>query len=148
MIEVILHEDVKSLGKAGELVRVRPGYARNFLLPKGLAYEASEGNKKRIAAETKARTTRLEAGKVEAQAFAARLAAANVTLTGKAGEEGKLFGSVTAQDVADALARQNIQVDRRRIELEHPIKTLGSHAVVVRLHPEVHAEVRVQVVAE
>jgi large subunit ribosomal protein L9 len=148
MIEVILREDVKALGKAGELVRVRPGYARNFLLPKGLAYEASEGNKKRIAAETKARTTRLEAGKVEAQAFAARLAAASVTLTGKAGEEGKLFGSVTAQDVADALARQNIQVDRRRIELEHPIKTLGSHAVVVRLHPEVHAEVRVQVVAE
>ena len=148
MIEVILREDVKSLGKAGELVRVRPGYARNFLLPKGLAYEASEGNKKRIAAETKARTTRLEAGKVEAQAFAARLAAANVTLTGKAGEEGKLFGSVTAQDVADALARQNIQVDRRKIELEHPIKALGSHAVVVRLHPEVHAEVRVQVVAE
>ncbi|HEY8105422.1 MAG TPA: 50S ribosomal protein L9 [Gemmatimonadales bacterium] len=148
MIEVILREDVKSLGKAGEMVRVRPGYARNFLLPKGLAYEASEGNKKRIAAETRARTTRLEADKVEAQAFAARLAAANVTLTGKAGEEGKLFGSVTAQDVADALAKQQIQVDRRRIELEHPIKTLGSHAVVVRLHPEVHAEVRVQVVAE
>ena len=148
MIEVILREDVKSLGKTGELVRVRPGYARNFLLPKGLAYEASEGNKKRIAAETKARSTRLEADKVEAQTFAAQLAAANVTLTGKAGEEGKLFGSVTAQDVADALARQNIQVDRRRIELEHPIKTLGSHAVVVRLHPEVHAEVRVQVVAE
>ncbi len=148
MIEVILREDVRSLGKAGELVRVRPGYARNFLLPKGLAYEASESNKKRIAAETKARTTRLEADKVEAQAFAARLAAANVTLTGKAGEEGKLFGSVTAQDVADALAKQQIQVDRRRIELEHPIKTLGSHTVAIRLHPEVHAEVRVQVVAE
>ena len=148
MIEVILREDVKSLGRAGELVRVRPGYARNFLLPKGLAYEASEGNKKRIAAETKARTTRLEADKVEAQAFAARLAAANVTLTGKAGEEGKLFGSVTAQDVADALAKQQIQVERRRIELEHPIKTLGSHTVAIRLHPEVHAEVRVQVVAE
>lgn len=148
MIEVILREDVKSLGKAGELVRVRPGYARNFLLPKGLAYEASEGNKKRIAAETRARTTRLEADKVEAQAFAARLAAASVTLTGKAGEEGKLFGSVTAQDVADALAKQQIQVDRRRIELEHPIKTLGAHTVAIRLHPEVHAEVRVQVVAE
>lgn len=148
MIEVILREDVTSLGRAGELVRVRPGYARNFLLPKGLAYEASEGNRKRIAAETKARTTRLEADKVEAQAFAARLAAASVTLTGKAGEEGKLFGSVTAQDVADALAKQQIQVDRRRIELEHPIKTLGSHTVAIRLHPEVHAEVRVQVVAE
>ena len=132
MMEVILREDVKSLGKAGELVRVRPGYARNFLLPKGLAYEASEGNKKRIAA----------------QAFAARLAAAAVTLTGKAGEEGKLFGSVTAQDIAEALAQQGLEVDRRRIELEHPIKLLGFHTVTVRLHPEVHAEVRVQVVAE
>ena len=84
----------------------------------------------------------------EAQAFAARLAAATVTLTGKAGEEGKLFGSVTAQDIADGLAQQGIQVDRRRIELEHPIKLLGFHTVTVRLHPEVHAEVRVQVVAE
>ena len=148
MMEVILREDVKSLGKAGELVRVRPGYARNFLLPKGLAYEASEGNKKRIAAETRARTTRIEAEKGEAQAFAARLAAVTVTLTGKAGEEGKLFGSVTAQDITDGLAQQGIQVDRRRIELEHPIKLLGFHTVTVRLHPEVHAEVRVQVVAE
>jgi large subunit ribosomal protein L9 len=148
MMEVILREDVKSLGKTGELVRVRPGYARNFLLPKGLAYEASEGNKKRIAAETRARTTRLEAEKGEAQAFADRLAAATVTLTGKAGEEGKLFGSITAQDIAEALAAQGHPVDRRRIELEHPIKTLGSHTVGVRVHPEVHAEVRVSVVAE
>jgi large subunit ribosomal protein L9 len=148
MMEVILREDVKSLGKAGELVRVRPGYARNFLLPKGLAYEASEGNKKRIAGETRARTTRVEAEKNEAQGFAAKLAAVTVTLTGKAGEEGKLFGSVTAPDIADALAKQGLEIDRRRIELEHPIKALGFHSVAVRLHPEVHAEVRVQVVAE
>ena len=148
MMEVILREDVKSLGKAGELVRVRPGYARNFLLPKGLAYEASEGNKKRIAAETRARTTRVEAEKNEAQGFAAKLAAVTVTLTGKAGEEGKLFGSVTAPDIADALGKQGLEIDRRRIELEHPIKALGFHSVAVRLHPEVHAEVRVQVVAE
>jgi len=148
MMEVILREDVKSLGKAGELVRVRPGYARNFLLPKGLAYEASEGNKKRIAAETRARTTRVEAEKNEAQRFAAKLAAVTVTLTGKAVEEGKLFGSVTAPDIADALAKQGLEIDRRRIELEHPIKALGFHSVAVRLHPEVHAEVRVQVVAE
>jgi large subunit ribosomal protein L9 len=148
MMEVILREDVKSLGKAGEMVRVRPGYARNFLLPKGLAYEASEGNKKRIAAETRARTTRVEAEKNEAQGFAAKLAAVTVTLTGKAGEEGKLFGSVTAPDIADALAKQGLEIDRRRIELEHPIKALGFHSVAVRLHPEVHAEVRVQVVAE
>jgi large subunit ribosomal protein L9 len=148
MMEVILRQDVKSLGKAGELVRVRPGYARNFLLPKGLAYEASEGNRKRIAAETRARTTRVEAEKNEAQGFAAKLAAVTVTLTGKAGEEGKLFGSVTAPDIADALAKQGLEIDRRRIELEHPIKALGFHSVAVRLHPEVHAEVRVQVVAE
>jgi large subunit ribosomal protein L9 len=148
MIEVILREDVKSLGKAGELVRVKPGYARNFLLPHGLAFEATEGNKKRIAAETRARGVRDQADRVEAERFAATLGAVTVTLSGKAGEEGKLFGSITAQDIADALATQGHQVDRRRIELEHPIKTLGHHTVEVRLHPEVHAEVRVSVVPE
>ncbi len=148
MIEVILREDVKSLGRAGEMVRVKPGYARNFLLPQGLAFEATEGNKKRIAAETRARATRDTAERGEAERFAAALGAVEVTLAGKAGEEGKLFGSITAQDIADALAAQGQQVDRRRIELEHPIKTLGHHTVAVRLHPEVHAEVRVSVVAE
>jgi large subunit ribosomal protein L9 len=148
MIEVILREDVKALGRAGELVRVRPGYARNFLLPKGLAYEATEGNKKRIAAESKARVGRLEAERSEAAAFAGRLAGVTITIAGKAGEEGKLFGSVTTQDVADGLAKQGLEVDRRRIELGHPIKALGFHTVTVRLHPDVHAEVRVQVVGE
>jgi large subunit ribosomal protein L9 len=148
MIDVILREDVKALGKAGELVRVKPGYARNFLLPQGLAFEATEGNKKRIAAETRARTTRDQAERTEAERAAATLGAVTVTLTGKAGEEGKLFGSITAQDIADALAGQGHPVDRRRIELEHPIKALGHHTVSVRLHPEVHAEVHVSVVAE
>ena len=148
MIEVILREDVKSLGKAGELVRVKPGYARNYLLPQGLAFEATEGNKKRIAAETRARGARDRAERTEAERFAATLGAVALTLKGKAGEEGKLFGSITAQDIADALAAQGHQVDRRRIELEHPIKTVGHHTVAVRLHSEVHAEVRVSVVAE
>jgi large subunit ribosomal protein L9 len=148
MMELILREDVKSLGKAGEMVRVKPGYARNYLLPQGLAYEATEGNKKRIAAETKARTTRQEAERTEAQRAAAALGQVALTLTGKAGEEGKLFGSITTQDLADALARQGHQIDKRRIELDHPIKTLGHHTVAVRLHPEVHAEVHVSVVAE
>jgi large subunit ribosomal protein L9 len=148
MIEVILREDIKSLGKTGEMVRVKPGYARNFLLPRGLAFEATEGNKKRIAAETRARSVRDQAERTEAERFAATLGAVTLSLTGKAGEEGKLFGSITAQDVADALAAQGHQVDRRRIELEHPIKTVGEHAVTVRLHPEVHAELRVSVVAE
>ena len=148
MIELILREDVKALGKAGEMVRVKPGYARNYLLPQGLAYEATEGNKKRIAAETKARTSRQDAERTEAERAAAALGQVALTLTGKAGEEGKLFGSITTQDLADALARQGHQIDKRRIELDHPIKTLGHHTVAVRLHPEVHAEVHVSVVAE
>jgi large subunit ribosomal protein L9 len=148
MMEVILREDVKSLGKAGDLVRVKPGYGRNYLLPSGLAYEATEGNKKRIAAETRARSTRAEAERTEAQAQAARLGAVELTLKGKAGEEGKLFGSVTASDIAEALAGKGFEVDRRRIELDQPIKTLGRHTVGVRLHADVRAEIRVDVVPE
>lgn len=148
MIEVILREDIKTLGQAGELVRVKPGYARNYLLPQGLAYEATEGNKKRIAAETRVRAARNQAEQAEAERFAATLREVSLTLSGKAGEEGKLFGSITSQDIADALGRQGHSVDRRKIELEHPIKTTGMHSVAVRLHPEVHAELRVSVVAE
>ena len=148
MIEVSLREDVKTLGRAGEVVRVKPGYARNYLLPQGLAYEASEGNKKRIAGESKARASRDQAEKAEAQQAATKLSEVTLSLSGKAGEEGKLFGSITSQDVADALARAGHTVDKRRIELEHPIKTIGEHAVTIRLHPEVHAELRVSVVAE
>ena len=148
MIEVILREDIKTLGRAGDMVRVKPGYARNYLLPQGLAYEATEGNKKRIAAETRVRAARSQAERSEAERVAATLNQVTLTLTGKAGEEGKLFGSITSQDVADALARQGHPVDRRRIELDHPIKTTGTHTVTVRLHPEVHADVRVSVVAE
>ncbi len=148
MLEVILREDVSTLGRAGEMVRVKPGYARNYLLPQGLAYEATEGNKKRIAAETKARASRDQAERSGAERLATTLSAVQLNLTGKAGEEGKLFGSITSQDVADALARAGHPVDKRRIELEHPIKTVGEHAVTVRLHPEVHAELRVSVVAE
>jgi large subunit ribosomal protein L9 len=148
MIEVILREDIKTLGRAGEMVRVKPGYARNYLLPQGLAYEATEGNKKRIAGETRARTARNQAERTEAEQLASRLGEVRLALSGKAGEEGKLFGSITSQDVADALAREGFTIERRRIELEHPIKTLGEHAVTVRLHPEVQAELRVSVTAE
>lgn len=148
MMEVILREDVKTLGKAGELVRVRPGYARNYLLPQGLAYEASEGNKKRIAGEQKARAAKVAEERAGAEAEAAKLGQVAVTIRAKAGEEGKLFGSVTSQDIAEALAAQGQAVDKRRIELEHPIKMLGWHTVPVRLHSEVMAEVRVQVVPE
>jgi large subunit ribosomal protein L9 len=148
MIEVILREDVKSLGKAGALVRVKPGYARNFLLPRGLAYEASEGNKKRIAAEQKARETKSASERVEAQKIAAALGALSVSIAAKAGEGDRLFGSITTQDIADKLAAMGHTIDKRKIELEHPIKTLGSHRVPLRLHPEVVAEIPLTVVAE
>lgn len=148
MLEVILREDIKTLGKAGEMVRVKPGYARNYLLPQGLAYEATEGNKKRIAAESKARGVKLDAEKKEATALANSLGALTVTIPGKAGEGDRLFGSITASDVAAALATQGHKIDKRKIDLEHPIKTLGDHTVALRLHPEVQAEIRVSVVPE
>lgn len=146
-MEVILREDVKSLGRAGALVRVKPGYARNFLLPQGLAYEATEGNKKRIAAESKARDTRLAQDRTEAEKLAAALGGVAVTIAAKAGEGERLFGSVTTQDIADQLAKAGHPVDKRKIELEHPIKSLGEHTVSVRLHPEVQAHIRVTIVA-
>jgi len=148
MMEVILREDVQSLGKAGQLVRVKPGYARNFLLPRGLAFEATEGNKKRIDAEARARATKASAEKAASEQLAAQLASITVTLRGKAGEEGKLFGSITSQDIAAALTAQGFTVDKRKLELEHPIKTVGFHSVTVRLHADVHAEVKVNIVPE
>ena len=148
MLEVILREDIKTLGKAGEMVRVKPGYARNYLLPHGLAYEATEGNKKRIAAESRARNVKQEGEKKEATALANSLGALTVTITGKAGDGDRLFGSITASDIADGLAAQGHPIDKRKIELEHPIKSLGEHTVMLRLHPEVQAEIRVSVVPE
>lgn len=147
-MEVILREDIKTLGKAGELVKVKPGYARNYLLPKGLAYEATEGNRKRILAESKARAAKAEEETGVARALAATLSGVSLNLSRKAGEGDRLFGSITTQDLADALAAQGHAVDKRRIELEHPIKTVGQHAVTIRLHPDVSAEIRVTVVAE
>lgn len=148
MLDVILREDIKTLGKAGDMVRVKPGYARNYLLPQGLAYEATEGNKKRIAAESRARGVKLEAEKAEASKVAASLGALTVTIPGKAGEGDRLFGSITAGDIADALAAQGHKIDKRKVDLDHPIKSLGQHTVMLRLHPEVQAEIRVSVVPE
>lgn len=148
MMELILREAVPSLGKAGDLVRVKPGYARNFLLPRGLAFEATEGNKKRIAAESKARTAHVAHERAEADAFAAVLGALTLTFTAKAGEDGRLFGSITSGDIAEKIAEQGHTVDKRKLDLEHPIKHLGFHSVGVKLHQDVRAEVKVNVVAQ
>ena len=147
-MEVILREDIRTLGKAGELVKVKPGYARNYLLPKGLAYEATEGNRKRVLAESKARMARAAEERSAAEALANGLRAVSLRFARKAGEEGRLFGSITSQDIAEALAAQGHDVDRRRIDLEHPIKALGEHTVEIRLHTDVIAAIRVSVVPE
>ncbi len=148
MIELILRSPVPSLGQAGDLVRVRPGYARNYLLPQGLAFEATAGNRKRIEAETRVRQSRQAAERAEAEALAATLGGLALAFTAKAGDDGKLFGSVTAQDIADQVAAAGHPLDKRRIELEHPLKTLGEHSVPVRLVHDVHATLRVTISPE
>ena len=147
-MELILREDVKGLGKAGALVRVKPGYARNFLLPRGLAFAASDGNKKRIEAEQKARTVRAAGDRLEAESLATRLGAIHLKLKAKAGEGDKLFGSITTADLAEELAKNGFPIDKRKLELDHPIKSLGEHPVTVRLHPEVLAGFKVTVAPE
>lgn len=146
-MEVILREDVHALGKAGQLVKVSPGYARNFLFPRNLAVEATPANKQRIAAEQKARAAKAGQEKAAAQALATVLSGLAITVAHKAGEEGRLFGSITAQDIADAVKAKGHDLDKRRIELEHPIKHIGFHSVSVKLHADVHAELKVNVVA-
>ena len=148
MIELILREDVPSLGKAGQMVRVKPGYARNFLLPRGLAFEATDGNRKRIDAEAKARDARVASDRAEAQSLAEKLGAATLQFTAKAGEDGKLFGSITSGDIAHKLEAHGFAIDKRKIELEHPLKHLGFHSVPVRLSHDVQAEIRVNVTAQ
>jgi large subunit ribosomal protein L9 len=147
-MDVILRQDVEKLGRAGEVVTVKDGYARNFLLPRGLAYQATEGNKRRLDAE-KAHEDRKHSTLVaSAREVAARLEAVSLTFTMKAGEGDRLFGSVTASDIAAQLAAQGFEVDRKAIELDEPLKALGIFKVPIRLHHEVKPEVRVWVVRE
>jgi large subunit ribosomal protein L9 len=147
-MDVILRQDVEKLGRAGEVVTVKDGYARNFLLPRGLAFLANEGNRRRLEAEQRLRTHRADQAVAEARETALRLEAVSVSFTMKAGEGDKLFGSVTAADIADRLAAEGFAVDKRAVELEEPIKSLGVYKVPVRLHPDVKPEVRVWVVKE
>ena len=148
MIELILRDDVPSLGRTGEVVKVRDGYARNYLLPKGLAYPATEGNKQRIAREAAARAKRRQAERSDADALAAQLVTVQLTFRVKVGEEDQLFGSVTAQDIQRALDAQGIHLEKRKIELPQPLRELGDFEVPIRLHPDVRPSVRVAVVRE
>ena len=147
-MKVILVKDVKGLGAANAVVEVSPGHARNFLLPRGLAAEATSANLARLEAVRAKEAREALRLKDAVRAAAERLLDARVSVRAKAGESGRLFGSVTAQDVADAIAVGfGIQVDRRRIVLDEPFKTLGEHEVELRLHPDVSVRVHVLVEA-
>ena len=145
-MEVILRQSVDNVGQPGDIVKVSPGFARNYLLPRGLAYEATAGNRNRIAKEA----ARLEAAENERRGGARQLAdkieAVNLTFSARVGDEGKLFGSVTAADIAEQLVAHGIQVEKRMIDLHEPIKALGVYRIPVRLHADVKPEVKVWVI--
>jgi large subunit ribosomal protein L9 len=147
-MEVILREDVPKLGQRGDLVKVKPGYARNYLIPRKLAMPATAGARKQVA-DMKAASARQDAReKGAAESVAVQLGELLLTISAKAGEQDQLFGSVTTMDIAAALEAKGFNIDRRRIELEEPIKTLGEYSVPVRLHREVTAAVKVAVTRE
>ena len=147
-MEIILRQAVENLGTTGDVVKVKSGYARNYLLPHGLAYEATPGNLKRIQQER----DRLEAAENErrgaAQTLAERLEQVSLTFSARVGEEGKLFGSVTAADIAQQLEGQGFHLEKRQIDLHEPIKALGVYRIPIRLHADVKPEVRVWVIKQ
>jgi len=147
-MEVILRQAVENLGKPGDVVKVSNGFGRNHLLPRGMAFEATPGNLKRIAQEK----TRLEAAENErrnaAQTLAERLEQVSLTFSARVGEEGKLFGSVTAADIAHQLEGQGFQIEKRQIDLHEPLRTLGVFRVPVRLHADVKPEIKVWVIKQ
>jgi large subunit ribosomal protein L9 len=147
-MDVILREDVDKLGTRGQLVKVSPGYARNFLLPKRLAVEASESNKKIVEQERQAHLRREAKEVSDASELGKMMANVSVTIAQKSGENDQLFGSVTSKDIAEALEKQGYTIDRRKIVLEEPIRTLGEFKVPLRLHRDVTAEIAVHVVKE
>ena len=147
-MEIILREDIEKLGTRGQVVRVAAGYARNFLLPKRLAVAATEGNKKIVEQERQAHLRRETKLKGEAEDLSKILSGVNITIAQKAGENEQLFGSVTTKDIVEALEKQNFTIDRRKIQLDEPIKQLGTFTVPVRLHRDVTTDITVQVVKE
>jgi len=147
-MEVILREDIDKLGSRGQLVKVAAGYARNFLLPKRLAVPATESNKKIIEQERQGHLRREAKLVADATDLAKMMSDLSVTISQKAGESDQLFGSVTSKDIAEALEKQGYTIERRKIALEEPIKTLGDFKVPLRLHHEVTTEITVHVVKE
>jgi large subunit ribosomal protein L9 len=147
-VKLILREDIENLGKGGDLVEVKAGYGRNFLLPRGLAVLANPKNVRELEHQKKVSEAKAAKLKASAEAVARRLAETPITLKRKVGEQDKLYGSVTALDIVEALGARGLQLDRRIIDLREPIKTVGDHEIPVKLHRDVAAKVRLKVEAE
>jgi large subunit ribosomal protein L9 len=147
-MEIILREDIDKLGQRGEVVKVASGYARNYLLPRKLAVAATESNKKIVEQERQAHLRRETKVQGEAQDLAKLMGGVELTIAQKAGENGQLFGSVTSADLAAALEKQGYTIERKKIQLDEPIKNLGDYTVAVKLHRDVAVELPVHVVAE
>ena len=147
-MKVILKEDVKHVGKMGQIVDVADGYARNYLIPKGLVTEASTKNIKFLEHEKRIIQEKSKKIRNSAQDLASRISSLTISIKAKAGEEGKLFGSITTMDVAEALQKEGVEIDKKKISLEEPIKRLGSYTVNIKLHPDVSAPLNIQIVEE
>ena len=147
-MKVILTADLPHVGNVGQVVEVANGYGRNYLIPHGLAILSTPGNERSLAQQQKARLAREAKNKADAEALATQLQALSLSIAKKTGEGERLYGSVTSMDIADLLKAQGVSLDRRRIVLDTPLKTLGTHRVPIRLHPEVTTEVEVAVTKE
>ena len=147
-MQIVLKEDIDKLGRRGEFVKVANGYARNYLLPLGKALPATPGNLKVIEREKRRYVVRQTKEKEENETLSRRIQALSLTLVRKVGESDVLYGSVTSGDIAEALSKEGVVVDKRRIQLAEPIKSLGIYTIPIRLHPEVTTEVKVWVVKE
>jgi large subunit ribosomal protein L9 len=147
-MKVIFIKDMKGQGKKGQVKEVSEGYAQNFLLPRGIARPATDGNMKTLDNQKAAEDRRKKEEKAEAEALAKKLEAEVTELKAKSGEGGRLFGAITSKQIAEALAAKGLKVDKRKIELDEPIRTLGVTQVTVKVHPEVKATLKVQVTEE
>jgi large subunit ribosomal protein L9 len=147
-VKVILRQSLDTLGETGDIVSVKPGFARNYLLPKGLAFEATKANVRALEEDQRRAEQRAKRDYLEARRRASLLEGMSITFHANAGEESKLFGSVTAADIADRLNEQSLdfQIDRRQLDLDEPIKALGVYSVPVKLHTDVRPEVKVWVI--
>ena len=147
-MKIILREDYKNLGAAGDVIQVKPGFARNYLIPKKIAYPASPNFMKMLEEEKKQKQQRSLKEKKVAEELAKKFENASVTISVSVGEEDKMFGSVTSQDIAASLKEQGFEIDRRKIQLDEPIKELGIYSVPIKLHTDVVAQIKVWVVKE